>query len=214
VLDLVAANLYDVGVLLGDPTHPGQFLAPVTYTALGSWGVVTGDFNGDGLSDIAETNFGSSGNYRNASVGVLLAQLTQTATVSVVNPGKTDFVYASYSGDSDYYGYQSCEISLTTSAPAAPAISGLAVSNITASSAAISWTTNVANYGGVNYGTTTGFGNKTPWVDPVSTTHFFVLRNLNPGTTYDYRAWAVSYFGGCTHWTTFSNTASFTTATH
>src|SRR5262249_36573414 len=78
-LDIAATNLYDVGTLLNDRANPGQFRGPVTYTAPGSWGIVAADFNGDGLSDIAETNFSSSGNYKNASVGILLADITRTA---------------------------------------------------------------------------------------------------------------------------------------
>ncbi|HEX3437399.1 MAG TPA: FG-GAP-like repeat-containing protein [Pseudacidobacterium sp.] len=220
VLDLAVP--YDegpsAGVLLGDPAHPGQFLPKVNYYSAGP-GVTyaerlsTGDVNGDGVSDIVTVNRGYNVPAGDGTVSVLLGTLTETATAQHVNPGNTSYVYASYSGDSNYYSFQSCEISLTAGYwPVQPTISRVTVSNITQNSATISWTSDVATYGGINYGTTTALGSKTSWVDPVSVTHSFVLSNLKPGTTYDYQAWSVAYFSGCKHWTAFSPTATFTTA--
>jgi hypothetical protein len=59
ILDLIVANDLEstIGVLLGDPAHPGQFLPPVAY-AVGSrpTGITINDFNLDGVPDLAVTN--------------------------------------------------------------------------------------------------------------------------------------------------------------
>jgi hypothetical protein len=194
-----------VGIFLGKGDGIFQNVASVPdgsvpYTSL--YG--TGDFNGDGYPDLILWS---------GDIGVSLNQSGQTATATAtnINAGSTQYVLANYSGDDNYFGYQSCQIGLNT-AHAAPVISGVTVSNITSTSATISWTSNVATYGGVNYGLTTAFGSKTPWVVPISTAHSFTLTGLTPGSTYDYQVWSVSFFSDCTHWTTFSPTTTFTTA--
>jgi hypothetical protein len=59
-----------VSVLMHDPSHPGSFLAPVTYTTPGSSiDVAVGDLNGDQLPDIVVANLAPSGT---GSVSVLL----------------------------------------------------------------------------------------------------------------------------------------------
>ena len=212
----IPPGLNSVDVYLGDVAHPGHFLPSVSFLAANDYGpytLVAGDFNGDGLSDIATTNGLFDATNSENSMSVLLGTLTEAATASHVNPGTTNLVYAAYPGDENYYANNSCEIGLSSaSRSAAPVISGVTVSNVTQTSATLSWTSNVPTYGGVNYGTSTALGSKTPWVDSVSTTHSFVLTNLTPGTTYYYQVWSVSYFNGCTHWTTFSPEAAFMTA--
>ncbi len=69
-----------------------------------------------------------------------------------------------------------------------PAISNLsAAPGLTASSARLTWTTDVVADGQVEYGTTAAYGLTTP-VDPVSgVRHDLQLTGLNPGTVYHYR---------------------------
>lgn len=202
----------DAGIFWGDPAHPGQFQLPeqVYSKALDQTLVfqpslnLVADFNGDGLPDVIEGE---------STVRLLADAATSTAMATATNivpPSGTNYVYALYSGNQDYYGSQSCAISLTGTV-SAPAISNVTVSSVTSTSATISWTTNVDTYGGVAYGPTSSFGSQTAWVSQVSTNHSFVLNNLTPGTTFYYQVWAVSFFNGCTHWSTSSNTATFTT---
>ena len=50
-----------VSVLLNDPAHPGQFLPGTTYAAgYSPSSVAVGDFNGDGILDLAVANFGDT----------------------------------------------------------------------------------------------------------------------------------------------------------
>lgn len=70
-LDLAVANLgapplsensqAAVSILLGDPSTPGSFLTPVSYPArgntFGSFPLALGDFNGDGITDVAIGEF-------------------------------------------------------------------------------------------------------------------------------------------------------------
>ena len=61
VLDFAVAN-GEIGIFLGDPNNPGQFLSPVSYVVgLGTFppsplAMVTADFNGDGALDLATAN--------------------------------------------------------------------------------------------------------------------------------------------------------------
>lgn len=66
------------------------------------------------------------------------------------------------------------------------AISGIAVSNVTETSATILWSTNQPAKGQVQYGTATTYGNTTP-LSGETTTHKATLTGLSPNTTYHYR---------------------------
>jgi len=77
-LDIVTGNQQagTVGVLLGSPTAPGSFAAPIAYPSGGSTPniVALGDLNGDGRLDIAVGNTGAG------NVGVLLNSPTTPGT--------------------------------------------------------------------------------------------------------------------------------------
>ena len=70
---------------------------------------------------------------------------------------------------------------------AAPAISGVAASNITSSSATISWTTNEASDTQVEYGTTTSYGSTSSLNAALVTSHSQSISGLTAGTLYHYR---------------------------
>ncbi len=67
-----------------------------------------------------------------------------------------------------------------------PIISNVAVSNLTDTSAAISWTTNEAADSLIDYGLTTSYGLSTLSINLV-TSHSFVLTDLNRGTMYHFK---------------------------
>ena len=70
----------------------------------------------------------------------------------------------------------------------APVISNVQVSNVTNTSATITWDTDVPSDSKVQYGMTTSYGSTTP-VDPTYvTSHSVTLTGLTPGTIYHYRA--------------------------
>jgi hypothetical protein len=194
-----------VELFTGDPAHPGQLLAGLPYVfgpEVG--GIVAADLNGDGLSDVASGGGDNNGGY----VQVRLGQRTETATAYHFNSGNTSYAYATYDGDSNYGPVSSCEIPLDMTA-AYPTIINPTVTNITKTSATISWTSNVKTYGTVEY-QVYGLQNSTqpsvttestPWDPSESTMHSFTLSNLTPGNEYPYTIWAQSYFSGCNHYT-------------
>jgi hypothetical protein len=69
----------------------------------------------------------------------------------------------------------------------APSISGLAVGSVTSSGAAISWNTNEAADGQVEYGLSTAYGQSTPLVSALTTAHSMILSGLSPSSTYALR---------------------------
>ncbi len=64
-------------------------------------------------------------------------------------------------------------------------ISNIEVQNINSSSADISWQTNLASSGTINYGTSTSYGNILS-DSSLGTNHMFSISNLKKGTTYHY----------------------------
>jgi hypothetical protein len=115
-LDLAVANQNDdtVTILLGSGN--GQF-APAAASPLmvGDFpqSTAVADFNGDGISDIAVVNYGTS------NTTVFLSQLTQTAAatvsgISALGSGP-HLVEASYAGGADYAGSISQTVSLVGS---------------------------------------------------------------------------------------------------
>lgn len=68
-----------------------------------------------------------------------------------------------------------------------PAISGVAVANITASSADVTWTTDEDASSQVDFGTDNGYGSSAT-TPGYSTGHAVALTGLTPGTLYHYRA--------------------------
>ena len=69
----------------------------------------------------------------------------------------------------------------------APTISARTATNITSSSARITWTTNEAATSQVDYGLTTSYGSTTTLDLALVTSHSVVLTGLAPGTIYNFR---------------------------
>ena len=69
----------------------------------------------------------------------------------------------------------------------APTISTVTATNITSSSATITWTTNEAATSQVNYGLTTSYGSTTTLDPTLVTAHSVAITGLAPNTTYNYR---------------------------
>jgi hypothetical protein len=201
------SNATSVSIMYNDSAHKGQFLPPATVTVPGNlFGVSPTNLSSDQLPDFITSN--------NLGFITILNQNQINSTTSPVTAqvqGNDVFVHAQYSGDDLYSGSSSCSIDLSTTSQSASIISGLTVSNVTATSATVQWVTNVPAIGYVQYGTTSTLGQQTPWLNQSTTTHSFVLTGLTPGTTYTYKAASISFFSGCNHWTTFSTPANFTT---
>lgn len=69
----------------------------------------------------------------------------------------------------------------------APAISGVASSNVNQNGASVAWTTNEASDSQVEYGTTTSYGLSTALNSSLVTNHTMVVSGLDASTTYHYR---------------------------
>src|SRR5262249_17657680 len=68
-----------------------------------------------------------------------------------------------------------------------PTISNVAVGNTTPSSAAITWTTNIAASSQVEYGTSSSYGASTSLDSSLSTQHSQTISGLTAATQYHYR---------------------------
>lgn len=217
-VDVVSSGFNTVEVLYGDSANPGKFLPNVsipTPLSLNSRFLTSADLNGDGVSDIVAPDVTFEYTPDPVAVGsafVLLSGMSQKATANHVSIGPgVQYIYASYSGMYDLFGSNSCAIGLPQETPSGPTISNVAVTDITRNSVTVTWTSNVPTNGVVDYGTTSALGSSTQWVNTPRTYHAISLTGLAPGTTYNYKVRSVSFFNGCTHWTTFSSPGSFTT---
>ncbi len=81
------------------------------------------------------------------------------------------------------------QLSIKVVAPGASvAISNVASSNITNTSAIITWTTDKPSTSQVTYGITTTYGSSTPLNSSRVISHSVTITGLSPGTTYNYQA--------------------------
>ncbi len=81
----------------------------------------------------------------------------------------------------------SASVSVTVNNPlSAPAISNVAVNNITASTAVINWTTNTASSSQIAYGTSSSYGSLSALGSALVTSHSIMLSGLQPSTTYHF----------------------------
>ena len=139
----------------------------------------TTDQQGDSIVDYGTTTvYGSS-------VSDPVLTVSHSITLSGLNPGTT---YHFKVTSTNTYGVSSStgDNTFTTIIPSPPVISNIVVSNITDSSATITWTTDQSADSLVDYGTTTLYGSTAS--DPTLTTnHSMILSNLGMGVTYHFR---------------------------
>jgi hypothetical protein len=109
--DLAFFHFGGLGVTLGDPQHPGQFLPETDYPLNVSFAeltLVTGDFNGDGILDLAVGPFWIEGSQNQPPFGVLVflgdpahpGQFQTPQTIPLNNtPDFFPLVAADFNGD-------------------------------------------------------------------------------------------------------------------
>ncbi len=115
-----------------------------------------------------------------ASHGVVLANL---------NPGTTYYFVAQSTSAGGATGYSTIYSFSTTGTATnpAPVISSVTSSNITTTSATITWTTDEPGSSQVNYGTTMSYGSSTAINQTLVTAHSVTLTGLTPATTYNFQ---------------------------
>ena len=93
-------------------------------------------------------------------------------------------------------GKSSVSVSIQGTAPAqTPVISNVSVTNITATGATISWTTDIPTETQVDYGTTVSYGDTSPLERTLSTSHSVTLAGLSRKTIYHIRTCGTSAQG-------------------
>jgi len=120
----------------------------------------------------------------------LQTALTQShgVVLTTLNPGTTYYFVAQSTGANGATGYSTTYSFTTTgTAPAGPpVISNVMATNITNTSATITWTTDQASSSLVNYGVTNGYGSASTVDTTLVTAHSVTLTGLTLGTTYDF----------------------------
>ena len=111
---------------------------------------------------------------------------SHSVTLSGLTPGTT-YNYAVLSANSSNVLATSANFIFTTPTPA-PVISAVSVTNITSTSATVTWTTDQTSNSQVEYGTTASYGSLSTLNNALVTSHSVTITGLTPGTTYNYAA--------------------------
>ena len=111
-----------------------------------------------------------------------------------------------FSGSADYVGFFVAFKAASGGGGGAPNISAVSVSPVTATTAVVSWTTNVTANSRVDYRTTSSYGSNVS-DSTLVTSHSLALRSLTCNTTYHYQITSVGSGGTAT-----TPDATFTTA--
>ena len=116
-------------------------------------------------------------------------------TLTGLSPGTTYYFAAISTDEGGASGYSNPH-SLTTAGAASPGpvISNVASSNLTATAATITWTTDVPSSSLVNYGTSTNYGLSVP-DSSLTKAHSVTLTGLAPGTRYVFQVVSASPAG-------------------
>jgi hypothetical protein len=113
-----------------------------------------------------------------------------------LNPGTTYYYVAESTGANGTIGYSPMYSLVTTGTPSlVPIVSNVATSNLTGTSATITWTTDAPSTSQINYGATPSYGFSTPLDPTLTTNHSVTLTGLTPNTRYDYQLVSVSTTG-------------------
>ncbi len=167
-------SVLNFSTLPSAPTVTG--IAPTSGTTAGGT-VVT--ITGTDLSGATAVKFGST-----SATSVTVASSTSITAISPAGSGTVDVTVTTSGGTSatssaDHFTY-------TAPSVLAPVISNVAVSGIGNTSATVTWNTDVAASGQVEYGTTSSYGSNSALNTTASTTHSVTLTGLQEGTVYHF----------------------------
>ncbi|MGD0797102.1 MAG: fibronectin type III domain-containing protein [Acidobacteriaceae bacterium] len=199
--DVVSAGLANVNSISANQTFttPAASATAPNVGFVASWGFTNSSAMLSWSTDVPANTLLAYGT--TTSLGQLTpVQTTLSASHGVVLtglvPGTTYYFVGISTGTNGAAGYSPIYSLVTTGpVPLNPVVSNVAISNLTTTSATISWTTNVPSTSQVNYGTTTSYGFSSPLNSSVSTAHSVTLTGLLPGTLYDFQLVSVSTTG-------------------
>ena len=154
-----------------------------------TWNPPTTNTDGTPLTDLAayKVYYGTaSGSY---TTTVDVGNVTSYTVTGLNNNATYYFATTAYDTSGNESGYSN-EVSKTisgTSDTTPPVLSGVTTSNITSTSAAITWTTDEASTSQAEYGTTTSYGSSTTIDSTMVTSHSVTINGLSAWTTYHFR---------------------------
>ncbi len=134
----------------------------------------------DAVTSITQMRFSNNG----TSFGTAVAYATTTSWTLTTGTG-TKTVYAQFKDAAGNWSPISSDTIILDAT--APVISVVTATNISGTSATITWTTDELATSQANYGLTTSYGSTTTIDNILVTSHSHIISGLNPNTTYNYR---------------------------
>jgi hypothetical protein len=116
--------------------------------------------------------------------------LTHAYQLNSVLTADTTYHFRVHAANSSGVAGASGDFTLTTAV--APAISNITVTNLTATTATISWTTDIPSNTRIEYGTTNSYGSFTTLDPALVTSHSQTITGLTPGVTYFFMVRSIS----------------------
>jgi YVTN family beta-propeller protein len=170
------------GLFFG-PTTPAPVISAVSVSSISTTAATISWTTNQ--ASTTQVNYGTTSAYGSSSS--LNSNLVQSHTVTLtgLTPGTTynyDVVSTNSAGTTSGL---STNYTFSTILPP-PVISGVSVSNVTTTSATVTWTTDQASSSQVNYGTTNTYGSSSPLSSSLVQSHTVTLTGLTSGTTYSY----------------------------
>lgn len=195
----VTGNMYVTNFQLGENVAP-QISNVAATNITNSSATITWTTDPTGTTQVeygTTTSYGSSTTLNSSLV------TSHSQTITGLSP-KTLYHYRVKSNNSNG---NSVSQDYTFMTSGSPAISGVTVSSLQATSATITWTTDVSADSKVNYGLTTSYGSQKS-DSTQKTSHSITLTGLTEGTKYNYQCVSANTYGTAT-----STNYSFTTPT-
>ena len=156
--------------------------------------------------------YGTTAVYGSVTEESAIATMSHQQTISGLEPETTYYYRIRMRDEAGNISYSAPRSFATAAEPAvadeaAPTISEVTVSNITASGASVSFTADELVRGRIEYGTSAAYGSSLPFTEEYADTHTFSLSGLAAGEEYHFRLIAEDQAGNTT--TSFDET--FTT---
>jgi phosphodiesterase/alkaline phosphatase D-like protein len=164
-------------------TAPPTIAAVQTSTVDATTATVTWTTNEPADSQV---EFGTTTAYGSETTRTTTLVTTHTVTLEGLQPN-TLYHYRAKSRDAGTNLATSGDITFLTTDSTPPAISGVASSAVTSTSATITWSTDEPADTQLEYGTTTAYGSSTALDPALVSSHVVNLSTLAPDTTYHYR---------------------------